>query len=1316
MDCLAWRGSRIVASVVTFLLLAAPLFAEPVGLSQARQAVDQFLRGRDARSDRTATSLSAAAQSRLAPAGLREVRDEDGTVLAYVADLEPHGFAAFSADTDIAPLIAYSFQSPFPSQGQKNHPLYRMVRHDMKLRKQALVEHPGLRSAGTGGPWALYLRQGADEPNEGPFQQWPPEGTTATGGWLQTAWVQDAPYNQFCPLDPVDRARSYVGCAATALGQLINYHRQCGITLGPSDAYVAYSGMKIDADSTLYDFPSFSELTEYLQAIQSKYGAGIDLNDTDAAALSFACGVVLKMDYSSEGSGAAPSAIQDALLQKLHYHRADMFGGLSRESLLVLQENIINRLPALVGIEPPDGFGGHAVVCDGYNTDEEYHLNFGWGADSPEEITAVWYHLPSEMLSHANVVSETILNIEPGTPPIDVDPASLNFAGAPGADSSSQTLRIINNVAGARVDAVTSPEGFLIAAGTTGAFTDRLETIEFTRPDMGVTLRVKFHPERAGGYYGTLAIHYNDNRTRYVILKGWSYTGGTQIAPGEVSGVWSAAGSPYFVTGHVRVRPHDELVVEPGVQVFFMGPYGLTVGADARLVAGGASDHPIEFTAWNREAGWAGLRFIDSGTDDALHYCSITWARKTGGMIPTDPSAAPADWEADSYGGAIYCSSSDLTVENCRLTNNMGDVAGAVYCVESYPFISNTLIANNTSFGGTPRCGGICSEYGALDLYQCTIVNNSPGGIFATSCWAWMVVTNTIVWGNEIYQIEADESTPEVTFCDVQGGYRGAGNRAADPCFFSPSAGPGIEYDGSSANWALQSQSPCLNAGTDLGHLPTTDLAGAARTVSGVLDLGAYENQSDLPLLTITPGVTADAGFVAVGANGTVRLEITNTGAQEFRVEGVSVADSNSGFSLAAPVEPQSLAPSESLPLLVTFAPTREATCRDKLDIRSTARNGAHVQVALKGVGVSGTIIPAGEVSGTWRKASSPYTVTGDIRIGRSRTLTIEPGVTVKFAGHFGLTVGYRGTLRAIGTEQERIVFTAIDQEEGWFGIRLINSASDDKLQYCTLEYAKKPRLGGSGVPNLYGGAILCYASWDDDPGYPIDTSPTIDSCLLTHNYAHTGGALACLEWSDALITRNTIIDNEADYDGAGMALYYSYCTIANNVIARNGGLVGGGLMNVASSPVLINNTIVANRPSALHLESVMIDWLGRTETMRIVNNILWQNEIYMPDTRPANYEIRFNDVQGGWEGQGNIDRDPHFANPDADDYHLKSQAGRWDPAGRIWVLDDVTSPCIDAGDPGVDPADEPQPNGGRINLGSCGGTDQASKSPPANP
>ncbi len=86
-----------------------------------------------------------------------------------------------------------------------------------------------------------------------------------------------------------------------------------------------------------------------------------------------------------------------------------------------------------------------------------------------------------------------------------------------------------------------------------------------------------------------------------------------------------------------------------------------------------------------------------------------------------------------------------------------------------------------------------------------------------------------------------------------------------------------------------------------------------------------------------------------------------------------------------------------------------------------------------------------------------------------------------------------------------------------------------------------------------------------------------------------------------------------------------------------------------------------------------------------------------------------------GWTpdlgGIGNIGVDPLFVAPDQNDFHLKSQAGHWDAAALAWVADDVTSPCIDAGDPNSPVGPEPFPNGGRVNMGAYGGTCEASKS-----
>jgi hypothetical protein len=112
---------------------------------------------------------------------------------------------------------------------------------------------------------------------------------------------------------------------------------------------------------------------------------------------------------------------------------------------------------------------------------------------------------------------------------------------------------------------------------------------------------------------------------------------------------------------------------------------------------------------------------------------------------------------------------------------------------------------------------------------------------------------------------------------------------------------------------------------------------------------------------------------------------------------------------------------------------------------------------------------------------------------------------------------------------------------------------------------------------------------------------------------------------------------------------------------------------------------------------------------------------------------LTYSNVQGGYAGEGNIDVDPCFIAPGywADpndlarevgpedpcavwvpgDYHLKSQAGHWDRQAAEWVQDEVTSVCIDAGDPNGAIGVEPFPNGGIVNLGAYGGTAEASLS-----
>ena len=141
-----------------------------------------------------------------------------------------------------------------------------------------------------------------------------------------------------------------------------------------------------------------------------------------------------------------------------------------------------------------------------------------------------------------------------------------------------------------------------------------------------------------------------------------------------------------------------------------------------------------------------------------------------------------------------------------------------------------------------------------------------------------------------------------------------------------------------------------------------------------------------------------------------------------------------------------------------------------------------------------------GDQSGTWTLASSPYVAAGDITIPKGRTLTIEPGVIVKFTIPYGVNhtrINVVGTLDARGTESRPIVFTAYSHDIGgdtnedgtetepapgaWVRINF-SDGSNGVLEHCKILYA------GNGTHDKC--AIRCNS----------DASPAISNCEISYS------------------------------------------------------------------------------------------------------------------------------------------------------------------------------------------------------------------------
>jgi len=264
------------------------------------------------------------------------------------------------------------------------------------------------------------------------------------------------------------------------------------------------------------------------------------------------------------------------------------------------------------------------------------------------------------------------------------------------------------------------------------------------------------------------------------------------------------------------------------------------------------------------------------------------------------------------------------------------------------------------------------------------------------------------------------------------------------------------------------------------------------------------------------------------------------------------------------------------------------------------------------------------------------------------------------------------------------------------------------------------------------GGAIMCRHE-----GHAV-----IRNCIITGNEGfdegvgikigrkiHTGPQSAGeirATVSNCIITNNHSSDSENSY-GGGVLCAEGNVLFRNCVISGNSAAYGGGVACSSAIARFENCIITDNRAFTGKGEQAYLGYAGTMCTMiecPARGDLVFASCCIRNDANSIFYD-KFLAADPPWgpsydfDAFGNIQADPRFARNGYwhwdgfwidGDYHLKSRAGRWDPVAESWVRDDVTSPCIDAGDPTGPIGHEPFPTGGIINMGAYGGTPEASK------
>lgn len=300
----------------------------------------------------------------------------------------------------------------------------------------------------------------------------PAETTTAIAPLLkkenqEIKWDQQSPYNNKCPTDPYDNTRCFTGCVATAAAMIMckwSYPER-GTGSRSYDWYyctqyeVEYDDYgeeyyKCVAEDSRTISLDFSTTTYDWANMKATYGSSATSAQKNAVAtLMYHCGVACEMQYggnTAEGSGSLTDYMGRGFVEHFGYRATKFVSTMSQNAYEYYEgeyypavftpkqysvstttlKNYFNAdleagRPILMGGSDPSG--GHEFVCDGRDTNNRFHINWGWSG-----LGNAYCHLSALILDDGedqyNFSSniDAIIGLEPNTgddpDPDDPDP------------------------------------------------------------------------------------------------------------------------------------------------------------------------------------------------------------------------------------------------------------------------------------------------------------------------------------------------------------------------------------------------------------------------------------------------------------------------------------------------------------------------------------------------------------------------------------------------------------------------------------------------------------------------------------------------------------------------------------------------------------------------------------------------------------------------------------------------------------------------------------------------------------------------------
>ena len=259
------------------------------------------------------------------------------------------GFMLLPADDRVAPLLAYSETGSFDFENMAPATEWWLGLYADYIN--SLPADAGAYAADSGEGEALQV---------------------PISPLLKTTWDQGQPYNKLCPTWLIGPCPT--GCAATAMAQVMNYWQYPRQGTGS----ISYKNSMLASTHSM----NFESATFNWEKMLDTYpdNSYTDYEGAAVAMLMRACGMSIKMQYYLGASGALPEDIAPALKKYFKYdneasHVARNGQSDSEWEKLVYDELALGRPVIYAGYSPA---GGHCFVCDGYDGEGKFHINWGW--------------------------------------------------------------------------------------------------------------------------------------------------------------------------------------------------------------------------------------------------------------------------------------------------------------------------------------------------------------------------------------------------------------------------------------------------------------------------------------------------------------------------------------------------------------------------------------------------------------------------------------------------------------------------------------------------------------------------------------------------------------------------------------------------------------------------------------------------------------------------------------------------------------------------------------------------------------------------